>query len=146
MDIWLLLLALGVVALVVFQSKRLVGHTGSRSSRRGVSSSANAASYVRSPYRAVSIKCGDIACRQARAVRNVSYLVDEAPILPLAGCDAGKCSCKYVHHSDRRNTSLDRRRSKDPTLEESAIMGSGERRKAPRSGRRATDRKQVATG
>ena len=30
------------------------------------------------------------------------FLSGVAPRIPLPGCDANECRCKFVHHSDRR--------------------------------------------
>jgi hypothetical protein len=36
------------------------------------------------------------------------FLSNLAPRLPLDGCDAADCSCRFTHHNDRR-TGKDRR-------------------------------------
>lgn len=56
----------------------------------------------RSGFNAVSIECTDTACAVARALAGTKFLVAEAPVTPLEGCHAPKCSCKYSHHKDRR--------------------------------------------
>jgi hypothetical protein len=42
------------------------------------------------------------ACNAALACKGKRYLSSEAPRLPLAGCDASACACKYRHFDDRR--------------------------------------------
>jgi hypothetical protein len=41
-----------------------------------------------------------VAAREAEGKR---FLSAAAPMLPLKGCTATKCQCRYVHHSDRRS-------------------------------------------
>jgi hypothetical protein len=54
-------------------------------------------------YHAVSIKFGEQACGAARAMAGRRFLSNAAPRLPLADCDAAQCSCRFVHHEDRRS-------------------------------------------
>ena len=55
-------------------------------------------------YRGVSIQPdSSIACEAAKALENVRFLTDEAPMLPLSGCcNPAGCRCKYLHYDDRR--------------------------------------------
>ncbi len=55
-------------------------------------------------YEAVSVRPCLEACQAAWDQQDKRYLASEAPELPLAGCDVGKCGCRYVHHEDRRGT------------------------------------------
>lgn len=42
-------------------------------------------------------------CESVAALANVRYLADEAPMLPVAGCDCRPdCRCRYQHFDDRR--------------------------------------------
>lgn len=54
-------------------------------------------------YRAVAIVAdlegGCTACTKQRGTR---YLMNAAPSLPLKGCDAAECRCRYVRYQDRR--------------------------------------------
>ncbi len=52
---------------------------------------------------AVSIESEGVPCGAARALSDQRFLSAEAPVLPLAGCDAQHCDCRYVHHDDRRS-------------------------------------------
>jgi|GEM_PF-490232 hypothetical protein len=62
-----------------------------------------------SAYHAVSIKLADFPCNAAQEIAGKRYLSGEAPKLPLPGCtNASSCSCRFVHHKDRR-TGKDRR-------------------------------------
>ena len=53
-------------------------------------------------FRCVIIVPGLIACKLAQSMRDKAVLMNEAPVLPLSGCDMGKCACKYTRHLDRR--------------------------------------------
>lgn len=62
-----------------------------------------------SAYHAVSIKLSDFPCTAAKDLASQRFLSSEAPKLPLSGCtNASTCSCRFVHHKDRR-TGKDRR-------------------------------------
>ncbi|MFT4614586.1 MAG: hypothetical protein ACI9NT_001733 [Bacteroidia bacterium] len=61
------------------------------------------------PFHAVTIVPGQACCREIEQLQRESFLSDEAPSLPLSGCAAGSCECRYVHHTDRRDGSRDRR-------------------------------------
>ena len=52
---------------------------------------------------AVSIERDLLPCDAAKALADKRFLSHEAPELPLAGCDRDKCTCRYLHHSDRRS-------------------------------------------
>ncbi len=60
------------------------------------------------PYAAVSIRPCDHPCQAVLQMNHVRYLAIRAPRLPVAGCDHGQCSCRYIRHTDRRTPS-DRR-------------------------------------
>ena len=55
-------------------------------------------------FHAVSLKSLASACDAAKAIQSERFLSTEAPAIPLAGCDASSCKCRYVHHDDRRAT------------------------------------------
>ena len=43
------------------------------------------------------------ACEDASNLKNVRFLADDAPMLPLADCsNPAGCRCKYQHYDDRR--------------------------------------------
>jgi len=56
-----------------------------------------------SVYHAVSIKHGTRACAAAQTLAGRRFLSNAAPRLPLPECDAPECSCRFVHHDDRRS-------------------------------------------
>lgn len=60
------------------------------------------ASETDNSYHAVSIRFTTRACAAAKELDGRRFLSSAAPGLPLAECDADKCSCHYSHHSDRR--------------------------------------------
>jgi hypothetical protein len=85
------------------------------------------------PWHAVSIvPCREVCTAGRRAV-GARYLSKEAPSLPLAGCNAALCQCRYTHHDDRRH---ELRRAGDVWTAERQWAG---RERRARSGRRATD-------
>ncbi len=82
-----------------------------RSRQSGSKAPPQAASGGQSPdsaYHAVSIKFASNACKAARELEGRRFLSNAAPRLPLAECDVLECSCRFVHHKDRR-TGKDRR-------------------------------------
>lgn len=62
----------------------------------------------RNPYHCVSIRYRENACQAAKKLTGKRFLSKDAPALPLFGCDAATCFCRYAHYSDRR-TGEDRR-------------------------------------
>lgn len=86
------------------------------------------------PYHAVSIKPGLRCCEAARQFGQHRFLSKKAPRLPLPGCDAAECTCRYTHFSDRRS-GLDRRSVLD--MERQRQLGFPNRRR--RGGRREND-------
>jgi hypothetical protein len=53
-------------------------------------------------FHAVSIRPGPFACKAARALEGQRFLSGTAPRIPLPGCDASDCTCRFSHHADRR--------------------------------------------
>jgi hypothetical protein len=86
------------------------------------------------PYHAVAIKPGQQSCEAARQFGQHRFLSNKAPRLPLPGCEATECTCRYTHFADRR-TGLDRRAVLD--VERQRQLGFPNRRR--RGGRRAGD-------
>lgn len=90
--------------------------------------------HIVNPYHAVSVAPGRRPCGAALQLSGVRFLSADAPRLPLDGCNAEKCECRYLHHEDRRANNPRRRAD---------VWGSGpswmgiERRKA--RGRRSID-------
>ena len=60
-------------------------------------------------YHAVSLRIdAQHACDAAKEMTGRRFLSNAAPRLPLAGCNALECRCRFTHHKDRR-TGKDRR-------------------------------------
>jgi hypothetical protein len=87
-----------------------------------------------SRFRAVSVRPGEDSCEAAQQFGQMRFLCAKAPRLPLPGCSAAVCNCRYVHFADRRS-GLDRRASYDWTRERE--LGVVNRRSG--HGRRSTD-------
>jgi hypothetical protein len=88
--------------------------------------------WISNPWHAVSVVPCRGACGAARQSNGVRYLSKSAPALPLTGCTATACTCRYRHHEDRRRAL---RRASDVMV--TAQWAGRERREA--RGRRLTD-------
>ena len=62
-----------------------------------------------SSYHCVEVHTGNYACEAAEQLGEVRFLPNEAPSLPLPGCNAPKCTCHFIHYDDRRDE--DRRKT-----------------------------------
>ena len=89
---------------------------------------------VTNPFHAVSVLAGPAACQAARGCAGTRFLSTEAPPLPLPGCDAAACKCRYQHHTDRRSGL---RRGSDAMHYQNHFWQGQERRTS--RGRRVTD-------
>ena len=87
-----------------------------------------------SPWRALSIVPAEHSCELARSMTQHRWLYAEAPRLPLPGCDARGCDCRYKHLPDRRTS--ERRRIDRTGLPRTH---DGAEQRAQRRGRRHTD-------
>lgn len=89
-------------------------------------------------YHAVSLKIdAKNACDAAREMTGRRFLSTAAPRLPLRGCNALECRCRFTHHKDRR-TGKDRR---SPFVTSSYAGTSGSFKKERRESR---DRRKSA--
>jgi hypothetical protein len=91
------------------------------------------------PYSATAIVACAGACAAVEAIGDKRFLDAEGdvPSLPVRGCDAASCRCRYVHYADRRTSVKDRR---NPTNSITFFDASGQhdrRRAGP--GRRKSD-------
>ena len=77
---------------------------------------------------AVSIERDLLPCNAVTALGDKRFLSHEAPDLPLADCDRDKCTCRYLHHRDRR--SQEERRLPFVTHKGFGFEVDGERRKS----------------
>jgi hypothetical protein len=64
-------------------------------------------------FAGVELYCRAEACAAAKALRGQRVLATDASALPLPGCDAARCECRYRKRTDRRE---DSRRSEDVGL------------------------------
>ena len=86
-------------------------------------------------YHAVSVHAGKDACAAAQAFSGKRVLSAAALLLPLADCDrATRCTCRYLHHDDRREGPRRQVEGAPPT---SGAVAHAERRHS--QGRRAED-------
>jgi hypothetical protein len=56
----------------------------------------------KNPYHCVAVKPGWFACGAVNQLGEARFLSDEAPHLPLPGCNLKHCECRYRHFQDRR--------------------------------------------
>lgn len=94
------------------------------------------------PYRAVAIEAGDCACAAVEDVAGKRFLVSsgEVPALPVAGCDAARCTCKYLHQDDRRDGDAgDRRQWSSLRTDLFNVETANRNRRTKKRGRRKSD-------
>jgi hypothetical protein len=58
-----------------------------------------------SGWKAIAVMPSETCCQWARLCTGKRFLIPEVPRLPLQGCDAQSCECKYRHFEDRREKS-----------------------------------------
>jgi hypothetical protein len=90
---------------------------------------------VTNPYHAVSIKAGPNCAKTALQYGQQRFLSREAPVLPLPTCNSTGCTCRYLHHDDRR--SGDDRRERDVWSAQAQQAARADLRRS--GGRRVTD-------
>ncbi len=59
-------------------------------------------SQTNSKYHAVAIRPGRRVCEAVKKLNGQRILSNDAPMLPVKGCDIVDCECSYVHYKDRR--------------------------------------------
>ncbi|MEO8445605.1 MAG: hypothetical protein ABI567_11425 [Gammaproteobacteria bacterium] len=89
-------------------------------------------------FHGVTVKTGPRPCAAVQALAGQRFLPEEAPQMPLAGCDQASCQCGYAHHRDRRDQ--EDRRSGWGTFGGFAPSLPGGNRRAPRQERRRASR------
>lgn len=77
-------------------------------------------------YHCVELRYRRDACDAVKRIGARRFLPGEAPGIPVLGCDAGRCSCRYVHHEDRRDS--DRRDPVAQWANQPPASAGGERR------------------
>ena len=90
----------------------------------------------RKSFHAVEIVAGDDCCELVNRYTGKRYLSGEAPALPLQGCTADECVCRYIHHADRRKRE---RRTSDIAVTVDEYVGQERRTDVKKRGRRSTD-------
>lgn len=79
-------------------------------------------------FQAVSVVPGERACDGVRTLEGQRFLVQEAPLIPLSGCDPRHCSCRYARFEDRRDSLQERRKSSSSDVNRYHYSGRLERR------------------
>ena len=132
----ILLITIALVAFIVL-ANRLLGNRGHKKAARKAREARlqRQALARKHPWRAVS--CEGSGCSVVQELRGKRFLEREAPSLPLPGCGAAHCNCRYVHYDDRRRHQTDRRSLYGVKAELFEVSGQEERRQ--RHGRRSTD-------
>jgi hypothetical protein len=69
--------------------------------KRALSESSNTKLF-QPQFRCVVISPDVDSCKEVLRYQFKPLLVNNAPSLPLHGCDATKCNCTFMHHDDRR--------------------------------------------
>jgi hypothetical protein len=77
-------------------------------------------------YRCVELRYPGDACDAVKRIGAKRFLPGEAPGIPVPGCDAARCTCRYAHHEDRRHD--DRRHPFAQQASEPPSSAGGERR------------------
>jgi hypothetical protein len=103
-----LLIVLAVVWLVVRRRDGGTSKARPAPAKRTLGATSATPDSDTSEFHAVSIKALASSCQAAKLIQGKRYLSNAAPKLPLDGCDAATCKCRFVHHEDRR-TGDDRR-------------------------------------
>jgi len=73
-------------------------------------------SLAKPSYRCVKIEAGEHACQQVQVHQTKPILVNDAPKLPLAGCNVAQCDCKFLRFDDRRSGDDRRNRGADAAV------------------------------
>ena len=129
-----------VVVMVVLKLRGSSGQTSKSVARKtSAKPRANGAASVQasSRYQSVSINAGPNACEAVLALEGKRFLVGKIAKLPLADCTSATCTCKFVHHDDRRAHEGDKRALSGLSIELYHTSGKPERRE--RKGRRKDD-------
>lgn len=91
------LVLFGIVAIVIIALVYLRMRSKRNTSRRDSQASDD------TRFHAVSIHYSEGACSAAKMLAGQRFLAEDAPKLPLPGCDADECRCRFNHFTDRRS-------------------------------------------
>jgi len=95
---------------------------------------------VRPKFPAVEIDPGlNQCCEAVRNLRGQRYLMTNAPSIPVPGCDAKTCNCRYQRFTDRRHET---RRGLDAGVASTLYSDSEVDKRLGNRGRRSTDQVQ----
>ena len=111
LPVLVLILALLLAILWLMRKRAESAGSGSRTNLRRKGS--------KTEFHSVSISLSKNACAAAEDLSGQRFLATTAPMLPLPGCDADECACRFEHHEDRRS-GKDRRNPFSP-----GVIGSG---------------------
>jgi hypothetical protein len=123
-----------ILGMVVFVSMRSGGSASSGVRKRNRRTGYGGAD----PFHAVSINPVGNGCQAVESLGLQRFLSEDAPALPLADCNAQDCACKYIHHTDRRSGTRERRGVEVEQSEETEFWRLRNRRNV--AGRRHQDR------
>jgi hypothetical protein len=98
--LYLLLICIPVVAFIAWRLLSGARHGGQKEGFLTPASKAGT-KLPQPPYRSMTLNICTNSCAASKRIRKKSFLVNEAPQLPLANCDR-VCHCKFAIHDDRR--------------------------------------------
>lgn len=124
MNNWLYVVLFIIVVLLWIYSKRSKAKSSKKHSSKAIKR--------KQDFRAISIQICPQACTAVKELRDKRVLTGQAPMLPLADCNVSDCTCKYVHHNDRR--SQEDRRFTSVTMQN--VFADKEKREVTKSERR----------
>lgn len=106
-------LILGVAALLVAVVIFLKMRSRAPATHESKAPDPAAAARLKNDFHAVSIRPGIFACKAVRELEGQRFLSASVPRIPLPGCDAADCTCRFTHYADRRGG--DERRTPYPS-------------------------------
>ena len=110
--VFLTLILVGVAAAaLVLRSNKQTPKNDMNTGAKKRNASQKSGSNTTNSYRATAVICGENSCEAVKAVSGKRFLDGDKdiPKIPLPNCDTPKCSCKYEHYLDRRNSDEIRR-------------------------------------
>jgi hypothetical protein len=131
MFVALVVIAAGIGAFFWWRKRSGEAMQASRGHKRASTQRAPAISGATQRFASVALRCSSTACSAARGLEGRAILATEAPVLPLAGCDAESCHCGYHKTADRRE---DLRRTSDHGITPIMFAGSENRAESDRRG------------
>lgn len=96
----LLLLVLVIAVVYIFHTRKNAKQKSQPPYKK--TGKATNAKPIRSAHRCVVIEPGLLSCKAIAAYEGKHILIDEAPVLPVSGCNTEQCDCKFLRYDDRR--------------------------------------------